>query len=1136
MPTNPAKAAKVDAVLSRTKKASLDDLLVKEVQTVLKSPPNLTLLTVLRSFLKYGADVNAQMGAALCHAVAAANMPISDLLLGERPNPASLASALPCAIHIADPMDRLTFAQKLLEAGAPSTEANRALVYVVNSLAHDLPLIRTLASKAESRDGEALLSAVKQERPEIVELLLRSSNAYTAEALNPAFLEATNFKDKQKRLPTCKLLLEAGADGSVVSDGLLAAAAEGDLELGGVLVGHGASVEHKEGQAIVEACRSGAAQVLQMLLASGVEVKKTTLARGFQAATEVGDLKKRADVFRLLLEKGVNDDVINAQLVSSARFGDDGTPLVRLLLEFGADVNYNSGEAVWTAARSTFMNSLKLMLGVAEVEGRQHKPSKATLVKVLKASWRLSRAPRFQVIDWLFQAGLQVSEEVHVALNKAVKDDPDLDLVNLLLSHGASPLTNGCQTLIDATQNLLVDVVAILLEGEIAQTDLSWVFRQSYTPATAETWLSVQGFEIAQKLIEKGAKGEGLSSALGTSIDALDSGKDVLARRFVDLLLQSEVDVNAHDGVAVQKAAQRGDPSLIQKVLSRKPNSTAVSMAFPYIFDLNVSENEILHLISLFSEYHDGEERLDAMFTHPESEPVVFRALSQFPRSASVLEALLDAGYYQDQRTTARVMLDIEDEQVSLLFWALLQPQKKISDNVIGLLIARGAKINFETRISKMTPLMLAVKDRRRDIIKTLILEGAEVDVTDATGNTPLTMATQIGGDLGKSIMSNILAADPAKNDGSLHNAARELNLDALKVLFEYGHELDFPSPLHNGRSALGELCLNAATSEELTAAREKKMEKTIAYIIGEGTDLSIQCEGKSVLLLALESRDPVTTTRALLKVGMWKYINKSFNYYNDSKYTYSPTQYASRLLPESDAQDQLLALLRANRAIDVYYANDGPQPEDAVNIPAELLRGELERKARLERIVTESEDHARKLAMKQETATIHNQIFLNRAELEDARARRKRDEELEGMRQKSTVKDELFAVELRRRKADREAGLEHEQALTEAGLTRARLVAEAELEFEGRKQASLLEWEQNIGSERVDNAKALSTIRVSEREYMDRFDAANDARLVKRITEQKRLVDSQDRLASRVAGGGINGRRQIGFISGELD
>ncbi|KAK3294101.1 uncharacterized protein B0H64DRAFT_443190 [Chaetomium fimeti] len=1143
LPTTPTKLPKLTALLRHNPSPEiLNAILFKEVQTLLTLPSTTTnrTLTTLTALLTAGADLNAHKAAALSCAIKAADAPITDLLFNHAvPAPASLAAALPHSLNIPDPMDRLAFTHRLVAAGAPAAEAARALVYAVTAHPADMPLLALLAAHAEPGGGEALVVAVKNANVEAVGVVLeKGGGRYKVGVLGEVFREGMLVPDRGRRVGICRALLKRGVAGLVVADALLAAARDGDLELGAVLMEYGASVEHLEGQAVVEACGAGSVEVLGMLLGSKAEVKMPTLVKGFQAATQVGDLGKRAEVFRLLLDKGVSGEVVDAQLVSAAKFGEDGEKLVRLLLEFGASVDYNAGEAIWNATRSAIMGSLKLMLGVETTGNRQTLPSQPTLLRALKASKKLGRDPRYQVIEWLFEAGLLPCEEINIALNRAVKDEPDPRLVQLLLSHGASPLVNGCETLTDAASLLLADILAILLEADIPSKDVSWAFQQAFTPETASTWLTEKGFEVAKMLLEKGAEGESLALALSAAINAYGSDIDDTARKFGTVLLQGNVDVNHENGLVLQKAARRADSELILQVLERKPDSNAVSMAFPYVFDADLSEADCLYLVEQFIDYHHGGERLDVMFAHAESEPVVFRALGKFPRSVKILQALLNAGYYHDQTTVVRVMDDAEEEQVSLVFWALLQPQKRVSSAVIELLVDCGAKVNFETSVSKTTPLMLAIQNRRHDLVKTLILAGAEVDVADATGNTPMTMATQIGGDLSTSLMSSILAADPSINDGSLHNAARDLNLKAMQVLVEYGHDVDFPSTLHGGRSALGELCLNAAHAGPLTAAQEKQMDKAMAFLINQGSDLTIQSHGKSVLLLALNSADPIPTTRALLKVGLWKHTNKSYNHYSDGTYTYSATQYITRVLPCSDdLRPQLLELLKSNRAIDVYYANDGPQPQDAVNLPPELLRAERERRAREERIAKESEEHAIALARTKEIAQIHNQIFVQRAQLEDSRARKKQDDEMAALGERQAAEEASFAAELRRRKAAREAAITHEQRLTEAGLMRARVVAEAELEMEGKKQERMIKWESNMSRQRENDAKALSGVRIREREALDRLEAASDSRTVKRIAEHKKLVEGQTALAARLANGpGGLDRRQIGYVTGELD
>lgn len=180
--------------------------------------------------------------------------------------------------------------------------------------------------------------------------------------------------------------------------------------------------------------------------------------------------------------------------MSAARFRDVGIPLVKLLLRFGVNADYNN--------YNDTMGGLALMLGIGKT-GKSHRtPSTATLSKELKASWKLSVHPRYQVIDWMFAVEQPVSQDdINTTLNKAVSNEPDLRLIKLLLGKGASPLANGCQSLIDAAQTLLVDIVEAFLETNIPPANLSWAFTHAHNPMAVDRGLSKEGCPIAGHLL-----------------------------------------------------------------------------------------------------------------------------------------------------------------------------------------------------------------------------------------------------------------------------------------------------------------------------------------------------------------------------------------------------------------------------------------------------------------------------------------------------------------------------------------------------------------------------------------------------------------------------------------------------------
>ncbi|KAI0150380.1 hypothetical protein GGR57DRAFT_493169 [Xylariaceae sp. FL1272] len=1136
LPASPVKAEKIKVLVSSSSKSTdaVSSLLIAEVQTLLKADPGERNFASLKALLANGADVNAEKGEALGRAVAASCMQIVELLLISTPNPETLAWVMPHALRIRDSMDRLTFAQKILDCGIESDPANDALVHAVRTYPDDLPLINSLLVRANTAGGQALMEAVKAENQALVDLILAKKN-FTVDVLNSSFAEATKANNKRSRSLSCNSLLKAGASGEVVSDALVAAASANDLEFGGILVKNGGSAEHKNGQAIIEACKAGSVGILEMLLGSNNKVSDQILERGFQAATQIRDLKKRAGVFEILLKLGVSGEVVDIQLVSAVRYGDEGKDLVKLLLFHGASPDYSNGEAVEKAARSAFLGGLELLLGITKTGGDQKRPSSHSLVRALDACWELNRDTRFTIVDWIFRAGMPPPSSVQAALQRAVgEEEPEQRLIRLLISNRASAVAGGCQTLVAAAHTLSSSMFDELLDSRVTSEDASLVFSKAFQPNEADSWLCERGLNIATSLLKKGAAGDGVNSVLVTVLRKHVASSEVITNNFADLLLKHGADVNHNHGEVLQLAAVTGNSELLARLLSEKPNTATLTLAFHRVFEANVSEDEVYNNIALFSEHRHGNDQVDVLFAQG-SEPVIVRALSQFPRSVKILEAILDVGYYHEQMMTYKVVDEVgEDETITILIWALLQPQKKISTGIINVLIDRGAKVNFETSVTRKTPLMLAIEARRQDVVKLLLLGGAEVDVTDAFGISPLSQASAIGGDLAIAMMSNLLAAGAPKNDGSLHNAARELNLQAMQVLIEYGHDPDFPSPLHGGRTALGELCLHAADSIDMVLSKEKAMERAIEFLLKNDTDITIPSEGKSVLLLALESSRPHATAKVLLRAGFWKYINKSFNHFTDGQCTYSATKYVEKVLQSSE-KTELVKLLRSNRAVDVYYANSGPQPEDAVGMPSHIEVEEQDRRARAERLRKQNEDHALAIQRNKELAAVQAQIWANQAEFEEAWKKRAQGAELAALQERARVEEDLFNAALRQQRAKQNADLQHEEKLTSASVTRARAIGDAELSVESQKQTKLLQWEREMGSEKVGNANQISNLRIREREELDKLEKAADARFKMRLKEQKKLVDSQSVLAASLNGAGPAARRQIGFVSGEL-
>lgn len=97
--------------------------------------------------------------------------------------------------------------------------------------------------------------------------------------------------------------------------------------------------------------------------------------------------------------------------------------------------------------------------------------------------------------------------------------------------------------------------------------------------------------------------------------------------------------------------------------------------------------------------------------------------------------------------------------------------------------------------------------------------------------------------------MNSLLKKKPPLNDGSLHEAARELHSEAVKILVAAGHDVNFPSLKHGGRTALCELCYECRGSKDLLA-----LQSTLQECMAAKASPLRKCRGRTALFFAIEN------------------------------------------------------------------------------------------------------------------------------------------------------------------------------------------------------------------------------------------------------------------------------------------
>ncbi|KAH7382813.1 hypothetical protein BKA64DRAFT_582928 [Cadophora sp. MPI-SDFR-AT-0126] len=1027
--------------------------------------------------LRKGADVNSNNGVFILEATKLFDMILLELLLERRPYVTSLNRAFAVALGYTDSNHRFEACQKLINAGATGEEVDKGLAIAMTIEHHNIDFLKLILRSAsiDFENGYALCQAITNNYQEHLKLLLaRRPNELS---FDNALGVAMRLRNPRDQLKYCHLLVGAGPPRSSCSRALiLAVTGSGHKdELCRILLEARASVDYDGGAAITAAARSENIGILELLLGGEFEQPNSASLVG---AFEVSILSasppaKRIRMVKLILDAGLQGHSLDVALVNATKRGQEGLPMCDLLLKYGASVNALHGEALNSCCRSGNLGLLEKLLSST------HRPAPEILSNIFKSSLLLDHKIRPRAMELILQAGMPIDSQVASALDRLVLERrPHMQSIEVLLSFRASVHYEGHRPLITAAKTLNTVLLNLLLEQARDPSAPSKVFAALMEDESF--WKKQEAFQIMTLLLENGAEGIAVDDAL---IKAVKDGQP--SARHFELMLLLHANIDHKDGEALQIATEKGAAALVRKMLDMKPAAESTSMAFPYAFMTKLPDSTCLAVIQAFAERAADDLYPDYM--HPEiPEPPVFLCLQHYANSLSVLEATLDAGFNVDQAMSS------ENGNFTALFWALSEGSR-FRDHIIECLISRGGEFDLSNLQNHPTPLLhLAIDHGRQSIVQALIRAGADVDAVDENYLSPLSLATQKN-DIAS--MQALLAAKALSNDGSLHEAARTVNADAITLLLENGHDPNFPCPRFQGRPPLFELCLEApahllktqmTVPQKITAAK-----KAIECLIKSGAltkDRLPQDGNRSVLMHALDSANPIMMTRAFLECGQFKYINRDFNLFMDGEYTYSATKYVEKgkCRGDNSQAQSLITMLKDFKAQDRYWKIDGPQPPDMINPPEHIVRAEQAR-----------QDAERRKREEEE---------MRRREID------KEQREMAAARKKLAMEQEAENAKLEREKRAFELRQAHDAKLHAAAIA---------------KENDRLRIQEARNAHALKQASSMSQLRNSE-------DEAKHRRSMKLLSEKKMLAQSQEALYFAYNKGiedaaGPQGRRALG-------
>jgi ankyrin repeat protein len=982
-----------------------------------KSEPVLSLL------IGYGADPNFNGASALNMAVSTREYRLAVALVAGpvRVNPESLQNVLDPALRIPAGQELYQYLQLLLCCGLPPHSSSLPGLLVTACKRNDTPLARLLIDygvSTSTNEAECLRSAISHSNWVLIDAILRtplsSANASVALAILPI------NSPKAERLQVIGALLQKGASGPPLDRWLIRAVEESDAPLMDLLLHAGAPLASGNGGALQLAIIRKDKQSLRTLL--NAKPSPQTLSQAFPLLQQNYSPPERLDVARILLQSGAHGQEVDQALVDAVADTSHSrdAALITELAQHGANVNFDNGKVIQLAAAHADLALLQLLCKSSPssqstsaalphtfaTNGRRH-PTTLPMMRVLLSNGieesHASEALRTAVnggpenldiikclldadarllgIAFQYATGLenthQKAQILRSLLERGIRQDVlddalatethhvvsnhDSTVLELLLEHGASVNhKNGEPLAVGVTSGSSV-ITRLLLNGKEkpSRSTVTKAFRALFKDSSQHYVTAQSGDQssILSELLQRGVDQPAIDFALRSALDDAYPRNDV--ESLVDLFLQYRANVNTADGICFVFAARRNDTNTLAKLLAHEPDFNAI---VPTMISSKLEEGILIRVLQLFFDHGLTADELEHGGHKSFKKPALVLTLQEYPRSEPLVRLLLTNGCNPDITTYSTVDASINDESVTALVWALTQPQKMVSSSVISALLDSGASSTKSAAISEISPIAIAAREGRQDIVQALLQHGADPSVRDKWNRSALFYASSSS----VASMVETLSGYALKDDGSLHEAARSLQLEVATILVKQGHKPNFPSRLHGGRNALGELCLNANVTN---GSQRTKARQIIRLFLDNGGNPKFKARNeRSAVVLALDNpHSSFEVTEALLETEVWEDLNDEKHMFRDERgLWYSPLKYVELVPSPSRAGNKsgLIELLCDKGCEPKYYSEHAEQPEGAIGMPAPIAKlADRQKEHQLSlKLAQEASEHARML------------------------------------------------------------------------------------------------------------------------------------------------------------------------------
>ncbi|KIX08154.1 uncharacterized protein Z518_02810 [Rhinocladiella mackenziei CBS 650.93] len=922
---------------------------------------------LIDALIKAGADPSFNDAESIRHAINMNDVKLfMDLTKSATLVSEGVFSSLTAEIVTLENLDaRYYMMRRAIEQGARVKSISRALCSELSKDKAEVRMIDLLVNRgsAEVDDdgGRALKLAAVQQDDDILQLVASSHNlsSQTVSKGLCDMLQSENFNDEQKSFRAEILLSKKKSDYisvkafSTYVKFCTTAFVSGrvwPLRTFEALLQAGADINMASGAVFTSVVDNAAIPLAKAMLACGV-LRQEIVDQALLHCVRLPTVDDRSEAIGLLIQyrpsfHGLSDALIEASQLQL-------TGAARQLLQHGVSINFQDHEAAIQVATSTG-NSMLLATFLS------FKLSHSSLSAAFQEAITLKdSALRFSSMKAILQAGLR-GDIVDQHLIALVRNDlTPIDEIELLLDHEASVHAQNSFSIIFAATSRNRDVLRLLFTRAVLPNTAARCFQACLAAGLVER----HEIRVLKFLLEQGEQmGQGvdqalLDQALLKSVENLGTDPSG-GLPMVQMLVEKGARADLGNGAVLCRACEIGRVDIVSTLLLSNPGTSSKSRALHYLVKSSVPGMEFCTALDMImastSPGNPGGTRSLYETTKPnfvdhqrDFESPIRVLLKGRPGDTHSLMKVIGYGY--------NVATKFEKD---ILYWAMSQQNPRIKTDCLQILIQNGANVHSRDPATGDTMILMALRTGRSALVDNLIQNGADVSATNDKGNSPLLLASELGN---TAAAERFIATGVNLNDGSLHQAARNLQLSVVKSLLQNGADPNYRSRVHGGRSPLGELCLTAQAS----GSSYQVMVDTLRELCQGGADFKERIGRKPLICLALDNSDPAPMVEAIMAAYLSKLIDEDFNLYEENDVVYSPTYYVLKGIFRGPAAKsrELVRLLRtygANR--DVYYSLSGPQPPKPQGMPPHIAEKEAIRIAKEEEIAAEEADYRRKV------------------------------------------------------------------------------------------------------------------------------------------------------------------------------